>query len=60
MDTIIRGGTIVTASDQYVADIGIEDGVITQIGRDLLGRRVDRAAGRQRPRHAARPAARHR
>ncbi len=36
MDTIIRGGTIVTASDQYVADIGIEDGVIVQIGRDLL------------------------
>jgi dihydropyrimidinase len=36
MDTIVRGGTIVTASDQYVADIGIEGGVITQIGRDLL------------------------
>jgi dihydropyrimidinase len=37
MDTIIRGGTIVTASDQYEADLGIEDGVITRIGRDLLG-----------------------
>ncbi len=37
MDTIVRGGTIVTASDQYVADIGIEDGVITRLGRDLLG-----------------------
>jgi len=37
MDTIVRGGTVVTASDQYVADIGIEDGVITRIGRDLLG-----------------------
>src|SRR5437763_12069679 len=36
MDTIVRGGTIVTASDQYVADIGIENGVITQIGRNLL------------------------
>ena len=36
MDTIIRGGTIVTASDQYIADIGIENGVITRIGRDLL------------------------
>lgn len=36
MDTIVRGGTIVTASDQYVADIGIENGVITRIGRDLL------------------------
>src|SRR5579862_7359434 len=37
MDTIVRGGTIVTASDQYVADVGIEDGVITRLGRDLLG-----------------------
>jgi dihydropyrimidinase len=37
MDTIVRGGTVVTASDQYIADIGIEDGVITRIGRDLLG-----------------------
>jgi len=37
MDTIVRGGTVVTASDQYVADIGIEGGVITRIGRDLLG-----------------------
>jgi dihydropyrimidinase len=37
MDTIIRGGTIVTASDEYAADIGIEDGVITQIGHNLLG-----------------------
>ncbi len=36
MDTIVHGGTVVTASDQYVADIGIEDGVITRIGRDLL------------------------
>jgi dihydropyrimidinase len=36
VDTIIRGGTIVTASDQYTADIGIENGVITRIGRDLL------------------------
>ncbi len=35
MDTIIRGGTIVTASDQYVADLLVQDGVITQIGRDL-------------------------
>ena len=36
MDTIIWGGTVVTGSDQYAADIGIEDGVITRIGRNLL------------------------
>ena len=59
MDTVIRGGTIVTASDQYVADIGIEDGIITQIGRDLLGDvvvegRAARAASRRRPRPAHR------
>ena len=45
MDTIIRGGTVVTASDQYVADIGIEDGVITQIGRDLLAASGGEQAG---------------
>ena len=33
---LVERGTIVTASDQYRADIGIEDGVITHIGRDLL------------------------
>ncbi len=57
MDTIIRGGTVVTAGDRYVADIGIEDGVITQIGRDLLadteplsgGVTVERAGSRVTP-----------
>src|SRR5579864_4790715 len=44
MDTIVQGGTIVTASDQYVADVGIENGIITQIGQNLLGD-VDVAAG---------------
>ncbi|RFC65979.1 dihydropyrimidinase [Fulvimarina endophytica] len=34
-DLIIRGGTVATASDVYAADIGIEGGVIVQIGRDL-------------------------
>jgi dihydroorotase-like cyclic amidohydrolase len=36
VDTIVGGGTIVTASNHYVADIGIENGVITQIGQNLL------------------------
>ncbi|OLS19795.1 MAG: D-hydantoinase [Candidatus Heimdallarchaeota archaeon LC_3] len=35
MDTIIKGGTIVTANDQFVADLGIKDGKIVTIGTDL-------------------------
>ena len=31
--TLVRNGTIITASDRYEADILIEDGVITQIGK---------------------------
>ncbi|WP_297835725.1 dihydropyrimidinase [uncultured Roseibium sp.] len=34
-DTVVRGGTIVTAADVYQADIGITDGRIVAIGRDL-------------------------
>jgi len=34
-DLVVRGGTIVTASDRYAADIGIRDGRIAQIGLDL-------------------------
>ncbi|MFV2015793.1 MAG: amidohydrolase family protein, partial [Candidatus Heimdallarchaeota archaeon] len=35
MDTIIKSGTIVTVTDEYVADIGIKDGKIVSIGADL-------------------------
>jgi dihydropyrimidinase len=35
MDVIIKGGTIVTASDQYVADVGVQGEQISHIGRDL-------------------------
>src|SRR5690349_6818497 len=35
MKTLVKGGTIVTASDIYSADVLIEDGVITLIGKDL-------------------------
>lgn len=35
MDTIIRGGTIVTESDTFVADLGIEKGKIAAIGNNL-------------------------
>ena len=34
MDLTIRNGTIITATETYQADIGIEVGVIALIGRD--------------------------
>lgn len=34
-DLIIKEGTIVTAEDTYVADIGIKDGKVVCIGKDL-------------------------
>jgi dihydropyrimidinase len=48
-DTLIRNGTIVTATDTYAADIGINDGKISAIAAQLpienAGRVID-AAGR--------------
>ncbi len=37
MDSIIKGGEIVTAGDNYTADIGIEEGKVRLIGKDLSG-----------------------
>jgi dihydropyrimidinase len=34
-DTVIRNGTIVTATDIYAGDVGIRDGKIAAIGKDL-------------------------
>src|SRR5258708_6406084 len=34
-DTIIRGGTIATASDTFSCDVGISGGKITALGADL-------------------------
>src|SRR5690606_32061483 len=34
-DTIIRGGTIATATDVFAADIAIRDGRVVAIGYDL-------------------------
>src|ERR1700730_14291853 len=47
MDVIVKGGTIVTASDQYIADIGVEGEQITRIGQSLRanGARVVDATG---------------
>lgn len=35
MKTIIRNGTIITGSDRFQADVVIEDGKISRLGRDL-------------------------
>ena len=35
MDTIIKNGTVVTATDAYRADVGIANGKIVQIGENL-------------------------
>jgi len=45
-DLVIRGGTIVTAGSAGVADLGIHDQRVVQIGGDMLGRREITAAGR--------------
>ncbi len=38
LDLAIRGGTIVTASDEFRADIGIRDGRIVSIADQHRGR----------------------
>jgi dihydropyrimidinase len=46
-DTLIRHAEVVTASDRYVADIGVRDGRIVAIGEGLpAGRETIDAAGR--------------
>lgn len=44
-DLVIRGGTIVTANETYVADVGIAGESIVEIGSNLQGERVIDAAG---------------
>lgn len=47
MDFIIKGGTIVTSSEMYQADVEVEDGIIKSIGCDLdtAGKEVVDASG---------------
>jgi len=45
-DLVIRGGTLVTASEIYQADIGIQGGIIAAIGTDLQGKQVIDAKGK--------------
>ena len=40
MDTVLRNGTVVTATDTYRADLGIEGSRIAMIGQELQGDRV--------------------
>ena len=46
MRTLIIGGTVITASDTYDADVLIEDEKIVTIGRDLAGDRIIDASGK--------------
>ena len=39
-DLVIRGGTVVTASESYRADIGIAGETIAEIGESLQGERA--------------------
>lgn len=43
-DLVIRGGTIITADTKQQTDLGIRDGVISQIGGPMRGARVIDAA----------------
>ena len=36
-DLVIRGGTVITATDAVPGDVGIKDGVVTAVGRGLAG-----------------------
>lgn len=45
MDLVIRGGTVVTASDTSHADLGIVDGRIAQIGGEMAAEREIDARG---------------
>jgi dihydropyrimidinase len=47
LDTIIRGGTVATASDTFQCDVGIRDGRVAVLGHDLgAAREVIDAAGK--------------
>lgn len=45
-DIVIKNGTVVTATDMFGADVGIDGETVTAIAADLSGRRVIDAAGR--------------
>ena len=47
LDLVIRNGTVVTASDSVLADVGVKDGVVVELGRRLgPAQREIQAAGK--------------
>ena len=48
MDTVIKNGTIVTATENYQADIGIGEGKIALLGQDLEGEEMTDSGGNHR------------
>lgn len=48
MDTVIKNGTIITATETYQADIGIEGGEIALLGQDLDGEEMIDSGGNHR------------
>ena len=46
MDMVISGGTVVTASSQFVGDIGIQNGKIHQIGGTISASQTIDATGK--------------
>jgi dihydropyrimidinase len=45
-DLVIHGGTLVTASEIFISDIGIVDGKIAVLGRGLRGKQMIDASGK--------------
>ena len=45
MTTVIKGGRVIDASGEQVADVAVDDGVVVAIGADLSGDRVIDAGG---------------
>ena len=45
MDLVIKNGTIVTATESYQADVGVEGETIALIGRNLVGDKIIDAEG---------------
>ena len=46
LDLVVRGGTVVTASSRSVADVGVRDGRVVQIGGRIAARRAVDASGK--------------
>jgi dihydropyrimidinase len=53
MRTLIKSGTVVTASDQYRGDVLIEDEKIALIGTEIDVQRAKAAAARVKIRYGA-------